>query len=186
LWHNLASARHARAGGCVVMLVIAAMLVSARRGDAEMWAVEPYNSGVQALDANRLDVAERKLRLASAYVPDNAELNFALGNLHLARGEKDAARSYYARTLQLDARHKGSFNNLGVLALEEGQWAAATQLFETSVRLAPEDAKSHYLLARAALGSGDSDRALQEIEVALRINADIPEFLQLRDQILAR
>ena len=186
LWHNLSTARYTRAAGCIALLLLTGVMVSAQRGDAELWAVEPYNSGVQALEAGRLDTAERKLRLAYAYVPDNAELNFAIGNLHLARGEKDAAKSFYARTLELDGRHKGSFNNLGVLALEEGQWATATQLFETAVRLAPEDAKSHYLLARAAFESGNMERAFAEIEVALRINASVPEFLQLRDQILAR
>ena len=186
LWQTLVTAHYARAAMCIALLVISAVVVSARRGDAELWAVEPYNSGLQALEAGRLDAAERKLRLAHAYVPDNTELNFALGNLHLARGNRAEAAIQYRRTLMLDRGHKGSFNNLGVIALEEGRAAEAMQLFEQAIALAPRDAKTRYLLARAALAAGDLDRALAEVEIALAIDSAQPEFSQLRDAILAR
>ena len=186
LWETIAVAEYRRAAICVVLVLVSATVVSARRGDAELWAVEPYNSGLQALEAGRLDSAERKLRVASAYVPDNAELNFALGNLYLARGNRREAISQYERTLALDARHKGSFNNLGVLALEGGHPNAAMRFLEKASELAPGDGKTRYLLAQAALASGNIDRALAEIEVAISLDQDRPEFAQLRESILAR
>ena len=186
LWEALVVAHYACAAMCSALLVISAVAVSGRRGDAELWAVEPYNSGLQALEAGRLGAAERKLRLAHAYVPDNAELNFALANLDLARGNRTQATIQYRRTLALDAGHKGSFNNLGVIALEDGRAEEAISLFERAVALAPRDAKTRYLLARAALASGDLDRALAEVEIALTLESAQPEFSQLRDAILAR
>ena len=66
-----------------------------RRGSSQFlnvtrrcWALDSYNSGWQGLESNDLPTAERKLNLAYAYVPENAETNFALGNLHLLRSEK--------------------------------------------------------------------------------------------------
>ena len=186
LWESLAAAKYARTALCVGLLFISAAAVSARRGDAELWAVEPYNSGLQALQANRLQDAERKLLLAHAYVRDNAELNFALGNLRLALGEREAARRYYGRTLDLDPLHKGSLNNLGVMALDEKEPQIAAKFFESATALAPDDAKSHYLLARASFEAGEIARARAELQVALHLKPDQPEFLELWQQILAR
>ena len=125
-WESCVMARYRRAVVYVALVMLATLFVSQPKREASLWALDSYNTGLQALDLNHLEVAQRKLNLAYAYVPDNAELNFALGNLRLAQGDRDAAKSYYFTTLRLDPRHEGSYNNLGVLALEEnrGQLAA--------------------------------------------------------------
>ncbi|HSH37748.1 MAG TPA: tetratricopeptide repeat protein [Chthoniobacterales bacterium] len=184
LWQALTDARYSRVLACLALIVAASLLVSFRRTDAELWALDPYNSGLHALEAGRLDAAERKLKLAHAYVPSNAELNFALGNLEVVRGNIAAARSWYAQTLALNPRHEGVLNNLGVLALEEGRARDAIELFERGLEVEPQEAKTHYLLARAALELGDPERALAEVDVALRLDPDQPEFLELRRKII--
>ena len=186
LWTSLARARYSHAIVCLGLTLIASLLVSFRRGDAELWALDPYNSGLHALEAGRLDSAERKLKLARAYVPHNAELIFALGNLEVARGNLAAAKSWYAETIALNPQHEGVFNNLAVLALQEGRPQEALELLERAVAIEPQDAKTHYLLARAAFDLGNRERALAAIDVALRLRADQPEFLELRQKILAR
>ena len=186
LWESVATGRPSRALACLALLVLSSLLVSVRRTDAELWALDPYNSGLHALEAKRLEAAERKLKLAHAYVPGNAEVNFALGNLEVARGNRGAAKSWYAQTLALNPWHEGVLNNLGVLALEEGRAQDALPLFERAVQREPDDAKSHYLLARAALENGNRQRALMAVEVAVRLEPTRPEFLRLRDQILSR
>ena len=183
LWRNCATGRHKRVLLHAVLLIAAMWVVSWRRGDTELWALDPYNSGLQALEAGHLEVAERKLSLAHAYVPRNAEVNFVLGNLALARKDPAAAKTWYAQTLELDSRHAGAFNNLGVLALEEGRAPEAIRLFELSLQIEPNDAKRHYLLARASLETGNAVRALAEMEVALRLAPTQPEFIELRNQI---
>ena len=62
--------------------------------------------------------ARQRLDLAYAYSPENAEINFAEGNLHLALGRTDEAAQYYLAALRLDPTHAGAGNNLGVLALK--------------------------------------------------------------------
>ena len=185
IWEALVRARYRQVIACLGVTVIASLLVSSRRTDAELWALDPYNSGLHALEAGRLDAAERKLKLAHAYVSHNAELIFALGNLEVARGNAAAARSWYARTIALNPQHEGVLNNLGVLALQEGRPSEALELFDRAVAVEPNDPKAHYLRASAAFEIGDFERALAALDVALRLRADQPEFLELRQKILA-
>ncbi len=168
------------------LLALAVWFVSVRRGDAELWALDPYNSGLHALEANRLDLAQEKLQLAYAHVPGNAEVNFALGNLRLAHGDTAGAQMWYGRTLALDPRHEGSFNNLGVIALEQRDAPTAVHLFEQALSVESRDAKTHYLLARALFETGERERALSEVEIALRLIPAQPQFRELKERILAR
>ncbi len=185
-WRYCATSQYRPATLYAVVLASATWAVSVRRGDAELWALDPYNSGLHALEANQLDVAERKLTLAHAYAPRNAEANFALGNLRLARGDRKRAAICYEETLALDDRHKGALNNLGVLALESGQADRAAQFFERALTIDSGDAKSHYLLARASLDAGNVPRARAEVEKAIELQADQPEFLEFRQRVLDR
>jgi cytochrome c-type biogenesis protein CcmH/NrfG len=77
-------------------------------------------------------------------------------------------------------------NNLGVLALEERQWEIAIKFFHASIQSDPADAKAHYLLARAELENGGVATALSEIQIALRLQPEQPEFRALFDSIRAR
>jgi Flp pilus assembly protein TadD len=148
--------------------------------------MEAFNSGRQALELNNLPLAELNLRRAYSYVPDNAETNFALGNLRLAQGDTAGAKSFYRATLKADDKHKGALNNLGVLSLDERQWGLAIKFFQAVIQLDPADAKAHYLLAQAELENGDTATALSEIQTALRLQPEQPEFRALSDAIRAR
>lgn len=186
LWIAGVNANYRRGALYLGLLILSTWFVSTPQREPSLWALESYNSGLRALQSNDLAVAEQKFDLAYAYVPENAELNFALGNLRLAQGNRTAAKGFYVAALRLDPRHEGSYNNLGVLALEDQRWQAAIEFFSSALALAPEDAKSHYLLAQAMLGSGKKERALAEVEIALRLEANQREFLELREQILRR
>ena len=166
------------------MLLAATWLVSVPQRDPGLWALDAYNSGWQALQSNNLPLAKKKLELAYAYVPENSEINFSLGNLHLAQGKHKEAKAFYVATLRLDPRHKGALNNLGILALTEEQWSLAADFFARALELDPRDAKVHYLLAQALLRSGNPEGARNEILKALELKPDQPEFTTLRDKIL--
>jgi cytochrome c-type biogenesis protein CcmH/NrfG len=185
LWQTCSLGQYRTPAVYLGLLAAASFFVSLPRQDPSLWATEAYNSGRQALDSNNLPVAELHLLRAYSYVPDNAETNFALGNLRLAQGDRAGAKSFYRATLNIDAKHKGALSNLGVLALEERQWQAAINLFRVSIQSDPADAKTHYLLARADLESGDTVAALAEIQIALRLNPEQPEFRTLLETIQA-
>ena len=185
-WKSCLSGSYRRLALYLGLLLAAAIFVTLPRNDPSLWAMEAYNSGRQALESNDLPLAELHLQRAHSYVPDNAETNFALGNLRLAQGDTTAAKSFYRATLQADGKHKGALNNLGVLALEERRWEMAIKFFQASIQSDPADAKTHYLLARAELENGDTTTALAEIQIALRLQPEQPEFRTLFDAIRAR
>jgi tetratricopeptide (TPR) repeat protein len=148
--------------------------------------MEAYNAGRQALESNNLPLAEIQLQRAYSYAPDYPETNLALGNLRLAQADPEGAKFFYRATLRAEGKHKGALNNLGVLALEQRQWKIAIKFFQTSIESDPAEAKTHYLLARAEFEDGDAATALSEIQIALRLKPEQPEFRALLDTIRAR
>ena len=183
LWRTLATERYRLAGLFLLVLFGSTAFVSMPQKDATLWALDTYNSGRRALEAEDFSLARRKLDLAYAYSPENAEVNFAQGNLHLATGDDSAAKRFYLAALRLDPTHPGAYNNLGVLALEEKRWKLAGNFFRHALEYAPNDAKTHYLLARAELNSGDLASARREIARAIELDARHPEFFALQKEI---
>ena len=183
LWATLVAGRYARGAAYITALALATLFVSVPQKELSLWALDPYNSGWQALESNNLPLARRKLDLAYAYVSNNAEVNFARGNLSLREGDRNAARASYIATLNLDGKHEGAWNNLGVLALEESEWNLAAKFFAKALEQDPQSAKTHFLAARARLNAGDLKGAATEIDRALELRPDQPEFLTIRGEI---
>ena len=183
LWESCAMVNYRRASIYVLLLVLATWFVSIPKRDPSLWALDSYNAGWQALESNDLPLAEQKLKVAYAYVPENAEVNFALGNLRLGQGDKPTAKSYYFNTLRLDPNHEGAYNNLGILALEEKRWSLAAKFFAKALEQDPNDAKTHYLLAKIFLVERDLENARKEIDRAIELEPNQPEFAKLRQEI---
>jgi len=167
----------------VFVLIGATTLVAWPQRNPSLWALDAYNSGWQALESNNLELAERKLAVAYAYVPDNSETLFALGNLRFAQNDRSAAQSFYHAVLNLDPKHKGAFNNLGVIALDASQLDEAEKWFRLAEDVDPRNGKTHFLLAKTLLAKSDPDNARAEIELALELNPGQPEFVALKAQL---
>jgi len=183
LWQRV-SARNLRAVAVyIVVLVASTILVAWPQRDPSLWALDAYNSGWQALESNNLPLAEKKLALAYAYVPGNSETLFALGNLRFAQNDHAAAELFYRATLNGDQQHKGAFNNLGVLALDASQLDEAEKWFRRAEDVDPRNAKTHFLLAKTLLGKNQRETARTEIEQALALKPEQPEFKALREEI---
>lgn len=182
-WQTCVTGNFRRAAVYVLLIALATWFVSMPKRDPALWALDSYNSGWQALESNDLAAAERKLNLAYAYVPDNAETNFALGNLHLAKTEKMAAKSFYLATLQLDPSHEGAYNNLGIVALDEKRWSLAVEFFKRALEQDRTDAKTYYLLAQAHFNAGDLKNARRAVDLAIKLKPGQPEFLSLSEKI---
>jgi hypothetical protein len=183
LWESCVLGDYRRLAVYATFLVGSTIFVSWPQRNPSLWALDAYNSGWQALESNDLPLAEKKLGLAYAYVPENSETNFALGNLRLAQGKPASARSFYRAALQIDPKHKGAFNNLGVVALDENRLEAAEVWFRRALDVDPRNAKTHFLLARTLFGKGDRVAALVEVQRALDLNPTQREFVALRNQI---
>ncbi|PYI94700.1 MAG: hypothetical protein DME97_00295 [Verrucomicrobia bacterium] len=183
LWNRCESGSYL---GAVLQLGVVALstwFVTIPRHDPSLWALEAYNSGRFALETNNLPLAEHYLDRAHILVPDNAEANFALGNLRFAQGDSPAAKTCYEAALRIDSKHKGALNNLGVLALSDSQPVEAVDYFRRALVLEPRNAKTHYLLAKALDLTGNRDAARNEAARAAELVPDQPEFTALQDQL---
>ena len=196
-WQNVNDFRPGVVALYLPLLALATVVVSWPQRNPSLWALDSYNSGLQALqlgreslDQNRREVAdlslaaaETKLGRAFEYVPDNAELNFALGELRQVQGHSPEAKSFYARTLQIDPQHERAFNNLGLLALDEQRYPLAESFFRHSLAVAPRNAKTHFLIAKTFLAEGNRDAAEQALRNAIELSPTQREFQDLREQL---
>jgi len=167
----------------LALLTLATTFVAWPQRDRSLWALDAYNSGWQALESNNLPLAEKKLAVAYAYVPENPETLFALGNLRFAQNDPSAAQSFYHSVLNLDPDHKGAFNNLGVIALDAKKYPEAEKWFRHAEDVDPRNAKTHFLLAKTLLAKNDRRAARVEIDAAIALKPEQPEFRELKQQI---
>ena len=196
LWLNLVRGHWLGAGVYLAIAAGTATFVSMPRTDPGLWSLDYYNAGIRSLASGDLALAERNLNDAYAYVPDNAEIHFALGNLWLEKsnqtpdpatraGARARAKDFYKRTLALKPNHASTLNNLGVLAMEEKRWDLSEKFLLGSIDAEPDDAKTYYLLARVRFESGKRDAAKAALQKALELRPTQKEFLELRDKLAA-
>ena len=133
--------------------------------------------------------AQRNLETAFAYVPHNAEITFALGNVWFHRHDFARAKACYGEALRLTFQtsrpHDGALRNMGIIALEEKQWSEAENFLTASLKVEPGSAKAYFLIARARRESGNVPGALAAIGEAIRLDGKTPEFQKLRDELRA-
>jgi len=138
------------------------------------------------LDREDYALAQQDLETAYRYVPENSEMNFALGLLWQQREDSRRAETFYAKALEINPRHVGAWNNLGVLAGKEKAWAVAIRFFGKALAIEPADAKTQYLQARAYAELGQWESAQASIDAALQLNAGQKEYQDLARLIATR
>jgi tetratricopeptide (TPR) repeat protein len=194
LWQTLRLARWPAAAAYVVLAVGAGWFVSIPRADISLWSLDFYKAGIRSTIAGNLDRAQWNLEAAFAYVPNNEEINFALGNLWLAKSHRAAdkaetireqanAKVYYRRALDLNPRHAGTLNNLGVMFKDERRWDAAEWCFTHAIEADPGDATKLYLLAIVRLEQRKRAEAQAALDEALKLRPQQKEFLQLQEKL---
>jgi tetratricopeptide (TPR) repeat protein len=183
LWRLAESRRLSSIAIYFALLAAGTAFVSIPRTDPALWALTAFTSGRQALDSGDLARAEQELQRARAYVPDNPETNFALGNLRLAEGKRAEAKAFYQIALRLNSKHKGALNNLALVSLEENQPPQALGYLQRALEQPPQEAKTFYLLAKAYLALGDFQNARLAIGRAIQRDRERTEYKQLLEEI---
>ena len=205
LWRDLRIAQWKGAATYGAMSAAAALFVSWPQSDRGLWALDSCNTGIKETEAGKIEEAQKHLERAYALVPENSEINFALGNLWWKKRDRVLATAlatpfafvpdfcewrearkhitqYYAAAYA-NRRHAGVRNNLAVLALAEGNPKAAAHFLSEAVAIEPGDASAHYLLAKTRWQLGDYDGAHGEIAIAISLDPQRPEFRALADRI---
>ncbi len=201
LWENVVSRSWLAVTAQLSLLAASAWFVSRPQEDIGLWSLDFYKAGIRATDgstealarnepaeaAAHLAHARRSLETAYAYVPDNADIAFALGNVWYHGHDNARAKSCYERSVQLGTEtgrpHDGALNNLGVIALDEKHPDAAERYFQRSLEVEPDDAKTWFLLARACKDQGHIPHAELAITQAIKHDSRNPAFPKFLDEL---
>ena len=204
LWllrENIASRSWLRAGVHCALLAGSVWFVTRAQEDTGLWSLDFYKAGIRATDgsteasakkdpalaAAHLAQARLNLETAYAYVPDNADITFALGNVWYHARDNSRAKQCYERALQLSVergrRHEGALHNLGRIALDDKRPNDAEIRLMWSLTSDPDDATAWRLLAEAFRDQGKIAAAEKAIAQAIGRNSANPEFRKFRDEL---
>ena len=125
---------------------------------------EKYRFAYGLLLTNAYAPAAAVIRLEEALktFPDSPRLWFALGLAHFKQGRDQDASRAFGRAAALDLKFAPAYAYLGLLSQRRGEVAAALALYEKALRLDPQLAVLHHLLAEALLQQPDADAARVE------------------------
>ena len=140
------------AAGCAASVFFVALPVSDGAG---LWSLDYYNTGIKATENGDLGSAPRepgdRFRIRAGKFGNQFRPRQSLAG----KGEPRPLRKLlYTAAIRMNSRHSGAFNNLGTLAIEDQQWAAAEDYLQKAIAIDPDDAKTYYLLAKARFGAG--------------------------------
>jgi tetratricopeptide (TPR) repeat protein len=126
--------------------------------------------------AGRVEEAILVAESAIALAPQAADLQLDLSRLHLYRNHRDKARASLAKAHEAAPGRSDILSALARILFQDGDYAAAADVFRRALALSPEDAMARADLAACLLEMGDRDAG----EACLRA------AYQGRPQMLAR
>jgi tetratricopeptide (TPR) repeat protein len=113
-------------------------------------AKEAFDKALQALNANKLDDAEKYLAEAVKLAPGHPDVLFVQGVLYLNRRNWSEAQAVLEKTTQLDPSNGRAFAALGMALNGLGKYPEAVPAFEKSLQLDPPGTwETHWALAKA-------------------------------------
>jgi Tfp pilus assembly protein PilF len=153
-------------------------MAAGRLDDAYWWAraailhddqlLIAYNTlGVVYRRHGDLDDAERVLRFALMLEPNNVSVLGNLAHLLSDRGRADEAKALQATLARLQPDPPFKFFDLGVEAMQRGEWASARELFQREIDRDPDYHEFHFWIAQAYVRLGDVSRARKHLAAAL-------------------
>ena len=124
------------------------------------------------------DQAQAFFELALRDDPESAEALYGLGSAYLKREQRQQARQSFERAVKLPATYPDTlpkaWNNLGLLAAEEGRMAEAVQNFQQALRLSPDYPVALENLGNAYRQQRQWDQARAAFERALTVDPQSP------------
>jgi len=142
---------------------LAAIAIDARYGAAL--------SNLSALEerSGEIEGALRHARLAAENWPEDAVLQFNLGNLLARLGRDPEALERLERSVEIDPGYAEARNEIGLIYLRLDRPDIARRELEAGLRARPDLAPLHKNLARVALAEGRTREAVEHLERALSL-----------------
>lgn len=135
-------------------------------------AKKNFEKGTSLLAENKLPDAASSFEKALAIYPEYADAWLNLGKVQWQMGAKDAARESFHRSMDLDNKLVGPWQELGFLACDESKWADAVRYLDQAVRLDPMDSPNAWFFsALANYNLGHFEQAERSLRAELKLDA---------------
>ncbi len=125
------------------------------------------------------DQAEQFFRLAVSDNPASAEAYYGLGSARLGQGKAGAARANFEKSIRLPAAYPetlaNAWNNLGLLATQEGRTDEAIRSFQEALLASPDHLVALDNLGNAYRLQKNWTEARKTFDRALAVNSADPE-----------
>jgi tetratricopeptide (TPR) repeat protein len=145
-----------------------------------MLAANPERSALHAplgfayLRAGQVENARRHLleaaRVGASSTEEAALVQYNLGNVEAARGNKTEAAAHFAKAIDLRPGFAEAMNNLGVMRQSDGRLEEATSLYRQALAAKPSYAEAHNNLGVMLQAQGKLDEAISHFKEAVRLN----------------
>jgi Flp pilus assembly protein TadD len=159
---------------------------------AQARTLEPSNAGIHyffgivCVELNLGREAYDSLKRAIELEPDNASINYAFGAVALRMHERGEALPYFERYVQLVPQDPRGRFALGVACFHTGDVDRAREVLTEAASHKETSAGAHYYLARIARQQNDLERALDHIQLALKLAPKEPDAHAELGQIYTR
>jgi len=136
--------------------------------------------GVRLLGEGKLAEAEQRLKLALQLNPKSPEARANLGLAYLYQKKWNVAIGELKTALKMDPTLVEAQYNLGFAYLQRDKsYQEAISAWEKAVKIDPEYSNAHYNLGLAYWKVGQSQKAIQELETARKLEPGTPLLYKL-------
>jgi tetratricopeptide (TPR) repeat protein len=160
--------------------------------DNTQTAVPNSVSGPLRTKQDVIGIKEEELKLAEKLIadfPDNGQARILVGDLHRRLGNSVKAVEFWQKGLELIPKQADVYSNLGIVALEKGDFEQAISFWRKALDVNPQMPGVHNSIARALIGLGRHDEAIKELQEDIKISPQSPDsnfllgqaFLQQQD-----
>jgi tetratricopeptide (TPR) repeat protein len=136
----------------------------------------PFEEGVQALKAGKLDEAEKAFRAVLAKGGRAAYVHNNLGIVLQERGQHEKAVAEFREAVRLDPRYVAPQILLGSSLLALGRVSEARTQLRRTVKLAPREPLARLQLAKVLERAGDWTGAVEQYRALRELKPDEPEY----------
>lgn len=142
--------------------------------------------GIAQARLQELEAAEVTLLASLSDGVPRERVEATLGDLALARGDRDAAAAHWREELEVFPGDDALWHKLGNLYMTQSAWEQAADAYAELALLQPGDVTAQRGRAQAIFNSGDYAWAAELLAPALAAAPDDPEVLRLHANLLAK
>src|SRR6267378_3261821 len=134
---------------------------------------------VEALHANNLDAAQKRLDAAYRLAPSNPEVNYLRGLLADRQGNLASAQASWEKTIGLDPKHNLALLGLAAILARRADFAGAKGYLERVLQSDPNSWHAHQLLSVICVRQRDYQEAVTHAERSLDLGKSLANSVRL-------